>query len=53
LGHASPSITLGIYSNALPADNQAAAKLWHDAMAEVDFREPEKPEVITGYDLLG
>jgi integrase len=35
LGHASPNITLGIYSHALPADNQAAAKLWNDAMAEV------------------
>jgi integrase len=27
LGHASPNITLSIYSHALPADNQAAAKL--------------------------
>jgi integrase len=35
LGHASPNITLGIYSHALPADNQAAAKLWNDAMADV------------------
>jgi integrase len=35
LGHASPNITLGIYSHALPADNQAAAMLWNDAMAGV------------------
>jgi integrase len=35
LGHASPNITLGIYSHPLPADNQAAAKLWNDAMADV------------------
>jgi integrase len=35
LGHASPNITLGIYSHALPADNQATAKLWNDAMASV------------------
>ena len=33
LGHASPNITLSIYSHALPADNQAAAKLWNDTMA--------------------
>ena len=35
LGHASPNITLSIYSHALPADNRAAAKLWNDAMADV------------------
>jgi integrase len=35
LGHASPNITLSIYSHALPADNSAAAKLWNDAMADV------------------
>jgi integrase len=35
LGHASPNITLSIYSHALPADNEAAAKLWNDAMADV------------------
>jgi integrase len=33
LGHASPNITLSIYSHALPADNQAAAKLRNDTMA--------------------
>ncbi len=51
LGHASPNITLGIYSHALPADNQAAAKLWNDAMAEV-IQESRKrrrlSQVITG-----
>jgi integrase len=35
LGHASPNITLSIYSHALPSDNEAAAKLWNDAMADV------------------
>jgi integrase len=35
LGHASPNITLSIYSHALPADNQAAAELWNNSMAEV------------------
>jgi len=35
LGHASPNITLSIYSHALPADNQAAARLWNDTMADV------------------
>jgi hypothetical protein len=35
LGHASPNITLSIYSHALPADNQAAATLWNNAMADV------------------
>jgi integrase len=35
LGHASPNITLSIYSHALPDDNEVAAKVWNDAMAEV------------------
>jgi integrase len=35
LGHASPNITLSIYSHALPSDNEAAAKLWNDAMSDV------------------
>jgi integrase len=35
LGHASPNITLGIYSHALPADNEAAATLWNEAMGDV------------------
>jgi integrase len=35
LGHASPNITLAIYSHALPVDNQAAAKVWNDAMTDV------------------
>jgi integrase len=35
LGHASPNITLSIYSHALPADNQAAAKLWNDSMSAI------------------
>jgi integrase len=50
LGHASPNITLGIYSHALPADNQAAAVLWNDAMAEViqSARRGRLSQVITG-----
>jgi integrase len=51
LGHASPNITLGIYSHELPADNQAAAKLWNDAMAEViaESRKSRRlSQVITG-----
>jgi integrase len=51
LGHASPNITLGIYSHALPADNQAAAKLWNDAMAEViseNRKNRRLSQVITG-----
>jgi integrase len=35
LGHASPQITLSIYSHALPMDNQAAAALWDDAVGHV------------------
>ena len=35
LGHAGPHITLSIYSHAIEADTQAAAKLWNDAMADV------------------
>ena len=50
LGHASPNITLGIYSHALPADNQAAAVLWNDAMGEViqKARRGRLSKVITG-----
>jgi integrase len=44
LGHASPNITLGIYSHALPSDNEVAAKLWNDAMAEVF--EARRKEVL-------
>ena len=29
------NITLSIYSHALPVDNEAAAKLWNDAMGDV------------------
>ena len=55
LGHASPNITLSIYSHALPADNQATAKLWNDAMADVIAENRKRAEknrrlsqVITG-----
>ena len=42
LGHASPNITLSVYSHALPADNEATAKLWNDAMADVLEASREK-----------
>jgi integrase len=54
LGHASANVTLGIYSHALPADNQATAKLWNDAMASVIATARKRraggglPQVITG-----
>lgn len=35
LGHASPNITLSIYSHALPDDENAAAKIWNDAMSHL------------------
>jgi hypothetical protein len=35
LGHASPNITLSIYSHALEADELAASKIWNDAMTDV------------------
>jgi integrase len=44
LGHASANITLGIYSHALPADNQATAKLWNDAMASVIQANRKQPK---------
>jgi integrase len=44
LGHASPNITLGIYSHALPADNQAVAKLWNNALGDV-IRETREQDV--------
>jgi integrase len=39
LGHANSNITLGIYSHALPADVRAAAKAWHNALADVIAEE--------------
>jgi integrase len=35
LGHANQNITLSVYSHALPTDMRAAAKAWHNALAEV------------------
>ena len=35
LGHANPNITYGIYTHAMPADHQAAAMVWNNAMKEV------------------
>ena len=34
LGHADPTITLQIYSHAMPADRRGAAKAWRNALAE-------------------
>jgi hypothetical protein len=50
LGHASPNITLGIYSHALPADEAAAAKIWNDALSDVisqDQKSSESPVLIS------
>jgi integrase len=44
LGHASPNITLGIYSHALPADNAATAKLWNTALGDVIAVSRKKAE---------
>jgi hypothetical protein len=35
LGHANAAITHGIYSHAMPSDNQAAAMAWNNAMEDV------------------
>jgi integrase len=35
LGHANAAITHGIYAHAMPADNQAAAMAWNNAMEDV------------------
>jgi hypothetical protein len=35
LGHANQNITLGVYSQSLPAARKAASKVWHSALAEV------------------
>jgi integrase len=35
LGHANANITYGIYTHAMPADHQAAAMVWNNAMKEV------------------
>jgi integrase len=57
LGHASPNITLSIYSHALPADNEAVAKLWNNALGDViretrerDVRRRRLSQVITEED---
>ena len=47
LGHASPNVTLSIYSHALPADNLAMAKLWNDALVEV-LEESRKETAASG-----
>jgi integrase len=43
LGHASPNITLGIYSHALPSDDRLAAEVWSKAMGDA-----LKPQVKNG-----
>ena len=47
LGHASPNVTLSIYSHALSADNLAMAKLWNDALVEV-LEESRKEPAASG-----
>ena len=42
LGHSDQNITLSIYSHALTADSNAAAKVWGDAMKDV-IAEARKP----------
>jgi integrase len=44
LGHANPNITYGIYAHAMPADHQAAAMVWHNAM--VDVIEASRKEAL-------
>jgi integrase len=39
LGHANQNITLAVYSHALPSDMRAAAKAWHNALAEAISEE--------------
>jgi integrase len=48
LGHSDQNITLSIYSHALPADSNAAAKVWNDAMADViaEARKPAPPRML-------
>jgi integrase len=42
LGHASVNVTLGIYSHALPKDNQTAGERWNDNNGEVIRRSLER-----------
>jgi integrase len=44
LGHANAAITHGIYAHAMPADNQAAAMAWNNAMEDV--LEASRREVL-------
>jgi integrase len=48
LGHGDQNITLSIYSHALPADSNAAAKVWNDAMKDViaDSRKPAPARML-------
>jgi integrase len=42
LGHANVNITFGIYSHALPKDNQTAGQRWNDNNGEVIRRSLER-----------
>jgi hypothetical protein len=42
LGHADVSITLKVYSHALPADVRAAANAWRNALADVISEDRSK-----------
>jgi hypothetical protein len=50
LGHRNPSVTLGIYTHALQADELAAAKVWEDVMADVIENElkPNAKNALSG-----
>jgi hypothetical protein len=55
LGHSSAAITHAIYEHCMPADNQAAALVWNNAMKTVleasrqeHARKRRLPRVITG-----
>ena len=48
LGHADQNITLSIYSQALPADSRAAAKIWNDSMAGVIDSARANPRISAG-----
>jgi integrase len=43
LGHANQTITLDVYSHALPSDRKAAAKTWNNALAGVQKDDARKP----------
>jgi integrase len=50
LGHRNANVTLSIYAHAMKADEQAAAKVWEDAMADViEERKKVGPNKMLGF----